>query len=185
MRKGMICLVLSVFLLAGCADGSGTEHGRADKGGMDAGSMDDVSANEEDTTDENNTGKVSELPDGTYTAEFQTDSGMFHVSEACDGKGTLTVENGNMTIHISLASKNIVNLYPGLAKDAKKEGAKVLLPTEDAVIYSYGITEEVYGFDVPVPALEEEFDLALIGKKGTWYDHKVSVSNPSPVEDVP
>ena len=59
------------------------------------------------------------------------------------------------------------------------------LPTEDAVTYSDGITEEVYGFDVPVPALEEEFDLALIGKKGTWYDHKVSVSNPSPVEDVP
>ena len=38
-------------------------------------------------------------------------------------------------------------------------------------------------FDIPVPALDEEFDLALIGKKGTWYDHKVSVSNPVPVEE--
>ena len=176
MRKGMICLVLSVFLLAGCADGSGTEHGRADKGGMDAGSMDDVSANEEDTTDENNTGKVSELPDGTYTAEFHTDSGMFHVSEACDGMGTLTVEDGVMTIHISLASKNIVNLYPGLAKDAKEDGAGMLHPTEDTVTYDDGMTDEVYGFDVPVPALNEEFDLALIGTKGKWYDHKVRVS---------
>jgi hypothetical protein len=29
-----------------------------------------------------------------------------------------------------------------------------------------------------VPAIGEEFDLALIGKAGKWYDHKVSVSNP-------
>ena len=126
---------------------------------------------------------AEELADGTYLAEFKTDSGMFHVSEACDGKGTLTVENGELTIHISLASKNIVNLYPGRAEDAKKEGAKLLVPTEDTVTYSDGMTEEVYGFDVPVPALGTEFDLALIGKKGKWYDHKASVSNPVPAED--
>ena len=41
----------------------------------------------------------------------------------------------------------------------------------------------MYGFDIPVPALDEEFDVALIGTKGTWYDHKVSVSNPEPKED--
>ena len=45
------------------------------------------------------------------------------------------------------------------------------------------MTEEVYGFDVPVPMLEIEFDLALIGTKGKWYDHKVSVSNPVPLEN--
>ena len=89
-----------------------------------------------------------------------------------------------MTIHVSLASKNIVNLYPGLAEDAQKEGAEVLEPTTDSVTYSDGITEEVYGFDVPVPALNEEFDLALLGTKGTWYDHKVIVSNPEPAEEV-
>lgn len=126
---------------------------------------------------------AARLADGTYMAEFQTDSGMFHVSEACEGKGTLTVENGEMTIHISLASKNIVNLYPGLAEDAKKEGAKLLSPTEDTVTYSDGIKEEVYGFDIPVPELETEFNLALIGTKGKWYDHKVSVTNPTPAED--
>lgn len=124
------------------------------------------------------------LEDGVYTAEFDTDSGMFHVSEACDGKGTLTVEDGAMTIHISLASQNIVNLYPGLVEDVQKEGAEVLEPTMDSVTYSDGITEEVYGFDVPVPALDEEFDLALLGTKGTWYDHKVIVSNPEPAEEV-
>ena len=89
-----------------------------------------------------------------------------------------------MTIHVSLASKNIVNLYPGLAEDAQKEGAEVLEPTTDSVTYSDGITEEVYGFDVPVPTLDEEFDLALLGTKGTWYDHKVIVSNPEPAEEA-
>ena len=86
----------------------------------------------------------AQLPDGVYTAEFSTDSSMFHVSEACDGKGTLMVKDGVMTIHISLGSKKILNLYPGL----------------------------------PVPVIGEEFDLALIGTKGKWYDHKVKVSDP-------
>ncbi|MDE6388061.1 MAG: sirohydrochlorin cobaltochelatase [Lachnospiraceae bacterium] len=122
------------------------------------------------------------LPDGVYTAEFKTDSGMFHVSEACDGKGTLTVKNGEMTIHISLGSKKILNLYPGLAADAAKDGAQLLMPTEDTVTYSDGMTDEVYGFDVPVPTIGTEFDLALIGTKEKWYDHKVSVSNPVPAE---
>ena len=120
----------------------------------------------------------TQLPDGVYTAEFSTDSSMFHVSEACDGKGTLTVKDGVMTIHISLGSKKILNLYPGLAEDAAKEGAVLLEPTTDTVTYSDGMTEEVYGFDVPVPVIGEEFDLALIGTKGKWYDHKVVVSDP-------
>ena len=118
------------------------------------------------------------LPDGVYSAEFSTDNSMFHVSEACDGKGVLTVENGQMTIHVSLASKKILNLYPGLAEDAKQDGAELLEPTTDEVTYSDGMTDEVFGFDIPVPALEEEFDVALIGTKGKWYDHKVCVSNP-------
>lgn len=125
----------------------------------------------------------AELADGTYSADFDTDSSMFHVNEACDGKGTLTVKDGKMSIHISLTSKNIVNLFAGLAEDAAKDGAELLQPTEDTVTYSDGMTEEVYGFDVPVPALDEEFDLALIGSKGIWYDHKVSVSNPEPIEN--
>jgi uncharacterized glyoxalase superfamily protein PhnB len=138
---------------------------------------------ETESSVDNGQEKPAELADGVYTAEFETDSSMFHVNEACEGKGTLTVENGEMTIHISLVSKRIVNLYCGLAEDAAKEGAKLLEPTEDEVTYSDGTTEEVYGFDVPVPALDEEFDLALIGTKGKWYDHKVKVSNPEPVSD--
>jgi hypothetical protein len=123
------------------------------------------------------------LADGTYDADFTTDSKMFHVNEALDGKGKLTVKDGKMTIHISLASENIVNLFEGTAEDAQKEGAQLIEPTTDTVKYGDGTTEEVYGFDVPVPALDQEFDLALIGTKGKWYDHKVKVSNPVAAED--
>ena len=111
-------------------------------------------------------GKKNTLADGTYTADFNTDSSMFHVNEAYDGKGILTVENGQMTIHVSMPSKNIVNLYLGSAEDAQKDGAELIQPVTDTVTYSDGTTEEVNGFDVPVPVIDEEFDLALIGKKG-------------------
>ncbi len=172
-RAGIVILALLAALLGGCGDTGSTQ-----------GQTDGMPQKDAQETPEPQTGSSpEELADGTYLARFQTDSGMFHVSEACEGKGTLTVENGEMTIHISLASKNIVNLYPGRAEDARKEGAKLLEPTEDTVTYSDGMTDEVYGFDVPVPALGTEFDLALIGKKGKWYDHKATVSDPVPMED--
>lgn len=126
--------------------------------------------------------EAAPLEDGVYSAEFDTDSSMFHVNEANEGRGVLTVKDGKMTIHVSLASKGILNLFPGLAEDAQKEGAQLLEPTEDTVTYSDGMSEEVNGFDIPVPALDEEFDVALIGKKGKWYDHKVSVSDPQKLE---
>lgn len=120
------------------------------------------------------------LADGVYLADFNTDSTMFHVNEVCEGKGTLTVKDGKMTIHVSLSSTSILNLYPGLAEDAQKDGAELLQPSKDELTYPDGLKETVNGFDIPVPALDQEFDVALIGKKGKWYDHKVSVSNPVP-----
>ena len=128
-----------------------------------------------DSTSEAN---ADALENGTYAADFTTDSSMFHVNEAEDGKGVLTVKDGVMTIHVSLASENILNLFPGSAEDAKKDGAVLLQPTKDTVKYSDGTEEVVNGFDIPVPALDEEFPLALVGKKGKWYDHMVKVSNP-------
>lgn len=120
----------------------------------------------------------SSLTDGTYSVAFNTDSSMFHVNEANNGRGVLTVKDGKMTIHISLVSKKIVNLFAGTAADAAKDGAAVLEPTTDKVTYEDGTVEEVYGFDVPVESLDKEFDLAILGTKGEWYDHKVSVSDP-------
>ena len=121
------------------------------------------------------------LSDGTYTAEFTTDSSMFHVNDAYDNKGTLTVKDGKAT-HVALTSTHIVNLFLGTAKDASKDKAELLEPTVETVDYGDGTTEEVNAFDIPVPVLDEEFDLALIGTKGKWYDHKVKVSNATPAD---
>ncbi|MBQ9891131.1 MAG: hypothetical protein IJM39_06945 [Firmicutes bacterium] len=135
---------------------------------------------QKDTAANNNTDTTPKAPiaDGVYSADFKTDSTMFHVNEAYKGKGTLTVKDGRMVIHVTLASKSIVNLFPGTAEDAQKDGAKLLQPTTDSVKYSDGTTDEAYGFDIEVPFLNDEFDCAILGSKGKWYDHKVSVSNP-------
>lgn len=163
MWTALVVLGLSTSLLFGC--GTKTEDTV-------------VETEMVETTDE------AALPDGTYTAEFVTDSSMFHANEACEGKGRLTIENGEMTFHVSLPSKNILNLYLGLAEDAQKEGAELLQPTMDTVTYSDGISEEVHGFDIPVKALDEEFHLALIGTKGKWYDHVVSVCHAVPEQKL-
>lgn len=173
MKKKLLVLVLSAVMAVGMMSGCGAKSDTSDTKAKTAESS---SAKEEEQTE-------CELEDGTYTAEFKTDSGMFHVNEANDGKGTLTVKDGKMTIHVSLVSKNIVNLFEGTSEDAQKDGAELLEPTTDTVTYSDGATEEVYGFDIPVPELDKEFDVALIGKKGVWYDHKVSVTNPVKVEE--
>lgn len=122
----------------------------------------------------------SALPDGVYTADFDTDGSMFHANEANDGKGTLTVKDGQMTFHVSLASKKIVNLYVGMAADAEAHEGDWLQPTTDTVTYSDGLSDEVYGFDIPVEALDEDFQLAILGTKGKWYDHTVRVANAQP-----
>ena len=85
-----------------------------------------------------------------------------------------------MTLHVSLVSKNIVNLYVGTAEDAASHEADWLQPTTDVVNYSDGTSDEVYGFDIPVEALDTDFSVAILGKKGKWYDHTVSVRNAQP-----
>ena len=122
------------------------------------------------------------IPDGIYLAGFETDGTMFHVNETMDGKGMLTVLDGKMSIHLVMPSKNVINLFRGTAEDAQKEGAVLIEPVIEEVTYDDGLTEEVYAFDVSVPVLGEEFDCALVGTKGKWYDHKVVVSDPVPYE---
>ena len=120
----------------------------------------------------------SAMAEGTYSAEFKSDNSMFHANEADDNKGVLTINDDGMTLHLRMPSKNIINLFAGTAEDAQKPGAKLISPVTETVKYSDGTTDEVYGFDIPVPVLDQEFDLALLGTKGKWYDHKVTVSNP-------
>ena len=169
MKRVFSCVVaasLALSLLAGCGASSTASSAASGAASSEAASSVASSAVE-----------TAALPDGVYTADFDTDSSMFHANEACNGKGTLTVENGVMTFHVSLASKKIVNLYPGLAADAEANKTAWLIPTVDTVTYADGSTEEVYGYDIPVEALDTDFQLALLGTKGKWYDHTVSVRN--------
>ena len=169
MKRILSCVVtasLALSLLAGCGASSTASSAVSSAASSEAASAAASSAAE-----------TAALPDGVYTADFETDSSMFHANETCDGKGTLTVENGKMTFHVSLASKKIVNLYPGKAADAEANESDWLQPTTDTVTYSDGTSEEVYGFDIPVSALDTDFDLAVLGTKGKWYDHVVSVRN--------
>ena len=171
MKRIFSCVItasLALSLLAGCGASS-----TASSVASSAASSEAVSSAA--SSEAASAMETAALPDGVYTAEFDTDSSMFHANEACDGKGTLTVENGQMTFHVSLVSKNIVNLYLGKAADAEANKADWLLPTTDTVNYSDGTSDEVYGFDIPVSALDTDFDLAILGKKGKWYDHTVSV----------
>lgn len=179
-RQGkLIVFALALLLLSGC--GADQTQAAETVPETTAVPVETAAATEaEETVEAPAAGDV--LADGVYLADFETDSSMFKANEACDGKGTLTVQEGQMTLHVSLASKNIVNLFLGTAEQAQQEGAVWLEPTVDTVTYSDGLSEEVYGFDVPVAAVGQEFDLAIIGKKGVWYDHKVSVQNPVPQE---
>ena len=169
MKRVFSCVVaasLALSLLVGCGASSTASSAVSSAASSEAASSVASSAAE-----------TAALPDGVYTAEFDTDSSMFHANEAVDGMGTLTVENGTMTFHVSLASKKIVNLYVGMAADAPDHEADWLQPTTDTVTYSDGTSEEVYGFDVPVEELDTDFQLAILGTKGKWYDHTVSVRN--------
>lgn len=173
-------LLLSVLLLAGCGAAAPKAETTASAETSAPAVTETLASTEETLRETEPVMSPKVLPDGVYTVDFQTDSSMFQASEACDRKGTLTVEGGVQTLHVSLQSKGILNLYPGTAEEAQKEGAVWLEHTVDTVTYSDGLSEEVFGFDVPVVSVGQEFDLALIGKKGVWYDHKVSVQNPVP-----
>ena len=173
--KQFVSLSIASLMLAAALTGCGAASSAASSAaGSEASSSvaSSVEAASAETT--------ASLPDGVYTADFETDSSMFHANEACDGKGTLTVENGQMTFHVSLASKKIVNLYLGAAADADANKTAWLLPTTDTVTYSDGTSEEVYGYDIPLTAVDEDFSLAILGTKGKWYDHTVRVTNAVP-----
>ena len=179
LRKKIAVLLLSAVMamtmLSGCGDNTAKEDKKA---ATEDQNKDDASEAKEEEADE---AEKAPVEDGEYWVDFNTDSGMFHENPDFDGgKATLIVEDGKMTVHITQNSKNIVQLFLGTAKDAQKDGADLIDPSgTETIEYTDGSEpKEVYTFDVSVKKLDEEFDLALIGTKGKWYDHKVSVSNP-------
>lgn len=177
-KRQLASITLAALLLAGCGASASTT---AESASAAASTVE--TAPEATKAPVATEAPAAALSDGVYTAEFKTDSSMFHASEAVDGMGTLTVENGVMTFHVSLQSQKIVNLYLGMAADAPDHESDWLQPTVDTVTYSDGTSDEVYGFDIPVQAVDTDFQLAILGTKGTWYDHTVSVADAQPAAD--
>lgn len=192
-KRGAVTLtaVSLAFMLMACGGEAVTETQTVSETVISEGITEETVVEEEQAEGQNDAEETAEsqteasvdLEDGVYYADFKTDSTMFHVNEAHEDRGILTVENGKAVIHIALTSTNILNLYEGMAEDAENDTDNWLLPTEEEVTYPDGLTDTVNAFDVPVPCLEQEFDLALIGKKGIWYDHKVYVTNVRPYEE--
>ena len=154
MKKRYVNLILAMVSASAMALGSVPAMAATDSAKTESAQNDSKEDAEASNEKEADAAKTDTLEDGVYTAEFDTDSSMFHVNEANDKKGELTVKDGKMTIHVSLVSKKIVNLFAGTAEDAQKDGAEIIEPTTDTVKYSDGYTEEVYGFDIPVPAID-------------------------------
>ena len=180
----LMALMLTTAAAVGCGSGQTTAPAADTGATAQAQTGETTEAGQEGQTGQEETQIGAPIADGMYQADFNTDSSMFHVNETKDGKGVLIVSGGKMTIHVVMPSKNILNLYCGTAEDAQKEGAVLLQPMTEEVTYSDGTREEVNTFDIPVPYLDKEFDVALIGEKGKWYDHKVSVSNPVSLDEL-
>ena len=145
MKKRYVNLILAMVSASAMALGSVPAMAAPDSAKTASAKNDSKEDAEASNEKEADAAKTDTLEDGVYTAEFDTDSSMFHVNEANDEKGELTVKDGKMTIHVSLVSKKIVNLFAGTAEDAQKDGAEIIEPTTDTVKYSDGYTEEVYG----------------------------------------
>ncbi len=182
-KHGFILLV-SVFVLAGCGDKMLKDtSATASEATEEISSAETPYSEEESVTSEQTHEEETasfDLEDGVYKVDFDTDNSMFHVNECYEGKAKLVVENGKALLYLVMPSKNILNLYLGRAEDAQEEGADLIAPSTVSVTYADGEEDEVYAFEVPVTVYGEDFDLALIGKKEVWYDHKVKISNAEP-----
>ena len=93
MKKRVIAvlgiLLLSSALVFGC-------FGKNDTQDTDAKEQVEETDQKEDVDTESSSEADAGIEDGTYSADFNTDSGMFHANEACEGKGTLTVKDGKL-----------------------------------------------------------------------------------------
>lgn len=173
-----VCALVLCFGLFGCASGAASSGSGSNSSPSAATSSEANSTTATSSASSEGVPQSTALAPGTYIAKVETDSSMFHVNETMDGTGELTVTDEGMSVHLVLNSKKITNLYAGTVAEAQEDPAGIIEPTTDKVTYSDGMEEEVYGFDVPVPVLGEPFDVAILGSKGNWYDHKVTVSDP-------
>ena len=118
--------------------------------------------------------KKSSLKNGKYTVGFSIDDGqgMIGLNDALDGKTTLTVKNGKMTVHVPMKGVGLTKAFVGTAKNAAKKGAKTIKGKSEKVG-----DETVLAFDIPVKSLNKSFTVSFYSKrKKSWYQKTVKVT---------
>ena len=99
MKKRLFTLLMSALTISATLIGTSPVAAKTDTDTATEETTAKDADSENTDNKETDASKGDTLEDGTYTAEFDTDSGMFHVNEANDGKGTLTVKDLSL-IHI-------------------------------------------------------------------------------------
>ena len=111
MKKRYVNLILAMASASVLVLGSVPAMAKTDETKTESG--EEAEASEEKDTD---AAKADTLEDGVYTAEFETDSSMFHVNEANDKKGELTVKDGKMTIWFPRRSLTCLRELPRMPR---------------------------------------------------------------------
>lgn len=127
-----------------------------------------VALADEDTANDSGVGKYgmtaihgSYVKDGTYDIKVDSNNKYFKVV-----KGTLKVENGEMTGSIEIGSHSYTKFFLGTGKEAKEANESDYVMPEEA--------GDSYIFTFPVKALNTPIDVAAYSKrKKKWYDRKI------------
>lgn len=108
-------------------------------------------------------GKVTELSNGTYNIEVQSNSSMFKIVKA-----QLTVDGDKMTAVITLSGTGYGKLYMGTSEKAAVADESDYIPfVEDQ--------NGAYTYTIPVAALDEPLDCAAYStKKKQWFDRQIT-----------
>lgn len=173
-RKLILCAVLAVALLSGCAStAQNTETAVQTTEAVGESAAEDTtqSLNVAADKDKAKTEEVGyegmesvyadSLKDGVYSIGVDSSSSMFKIV-ACE----LTVADGKMTAKMTMSGKGYESLYMGTAEAAAA--------ADESGYIKYTEENDAHCFTVPVEALDTETDCAAFSKKKQlWYDRKL------------
>ena len=113
-----------------------------------------------------------DLKDGTYDISVDSTSPFFKVR-----KGSITVENGEITASITIGSTSYLYVYPGTKPEAAKADRSEWISPK--------ISDGRTTFTFKIEALDKEVDCAAFSKaREKWYDRKLVFDASSLPEDA-
>ena len=106
-------------------------------------------------------------PDGVYSAEVKTDSGLLRFADC-----RLTVADGEMTALLTAKNNSFDYIYLGLAADANADREEWIAAVPNG--------EGAYTYQIPVASLDNTIQLATYSaKKKIWYDREIMFDSQS------